>query len=108
LLHIVERVFDYKDIPEAKKVKLVALRLRNYASLWWTNLCAKRAKNGKRKIISWAKKKYKLKNRFLPPSYIQDNYSQLHRLVQGSMSIKEYTREFEKLLIKCGLQEPKD
>ena len=40
--HMVERVFEYKDIPEEKKVKLVALRLRKYASLWWTNLCAKR------------------------------------------------------------------
>jgi len=31
-LHTVERVFDYKDILEDKKVKLVALRLRKYAS----------------------------------------------------------------------------
>jgi len=40
-LHTDERVFDYKDIPEDKNVMLVALRLRKYASLWWTNLCAK-------------------------------------------------------------------
>jgi len=33
-LHTVERVFDYKDIPDDKKVKLVALRLQRYASLW--------------------------------------------------------------------------
>jgi len=31
-LHTVERVFDYKDISEVKKVQLVALRLRKYAS----------------------------------------------------------------------------
>jgi len=37
----VERVFECKDVPEDKKVILVALRLRKYASLWWTNLCAK-------------------------------------------------------------------
>ena len=33
-LHTVERVFEYKDIPGDRKVKLVALRLRKYASLW--------------------------------------------------------------------------
>jgi len=33
-LHTVERVFDYKDIPDDKKVKLVSLRLQRYASLW--------------------------------------------------------------------------
>jgi len=29
-------------------------------------------------------------------SYIQDSYTQLHNLTQGSMSVDEYTREFEK------------
>jgi len=52
--------------------------------------------------------KSKLKNRFLPSSYLQDRYSYLHNLTQGSMSIEEYIKEFEKLLIKCGLQEPED
>jgi len=33
-LHTDERAFEYEDIPEDKKVKLVALRLRKYASLW--------------------------------------------------------------------------
>ena len=52
--------------------------------------------------------KAKLKAHFLPPSYIQDNYSQLHNLVQGEMSVDEYTREFEKLLIKCDIHEPEE
>ena len=52
--------------------------------------------------------KSKLKNKFLPHSYLQDNYSQLHSLTQENMSVKEHTQEFEKLLIKCGLQEPED
>jgi len=39
--HTAERVFEYKDISDDKKVKIVALRLRKYASLWWTNLNAK-------------------------------------------------------------------
>jgi len=69
-LHIVARVFDYKYIPEDKKVKLVALRLRKYAFLWWINLCAKRAKKRKSKIRTWAKMKSKLKNRFLPLFYL--------------------------------------
>ena len=35
-MHTVECVFEYKDIQEDKRVKLVASRLRTYASLWWT------------------------------------------------------------------------
>ena len=33
LLNTVKRIFDYKEVPEDKKVKLVALRLRKYLSL---------------------------------------------------------------------------
>jgi len=83
-LHTVERVFEYKDILEDKKVKLVALRLRKYASLWWTNLCAKRVRERKSKIRTLEKMKSKLKARFLPPTYVQDCYSQLHHLNQGN------------------------
>jgi len=37
-LHMVEHIFDYKEDPYDKKVKAVALKLKRYASLWWTNL----------------------------------------------------------------------
>jgi len=49
-LQVVERAFEFKEIPEDKKVKLVALKLRSFASLWWTSLLAKRVRQGKRKI----------------------------------------------------------
>ena len=51
-LQTVERVFEFKEIPEDKKVKLVALRLRKYASLWWTNLNAKITRERKSKITT--------------------------------------------------------
>ena len=37
-IQTVERVFEYKEVPDEQKVKIVALKLRKYASLWWTNL----------------------------------------------------------------------
>jgi len=49
-----------------------------------------------------------LKARFLPSTYVQGSYAQLHNLNQGSMSVDEYIREFEKLLIKCGIHKPKE
>jgi len=107
-IQTVERVFEYKEVPDEQKVKVIALKLRKYASLWWTNLLAKRARQGKGKIRTWEKMKNKLKGRFLPPNYIQANYALLHHLTQGSMSVEEYTREFEKLMIKCDLQEEEE
>ena len=54
-LQTVERVFEFKDIPDERKVKLVALKLRKYASIWWSNLVSKRARKGKGKIRTWEK-----------------------------------------------------
>jgi len=71
-------------------------------------LYAKRVRNRKEKIRTWEKMKTKLKARFLPSSYVRDSYAQLHNLTQGSMSVDEYTREFEKLLIKYDIQEPEE
>jgi len=107
-LKTIERVFEYKYILADKKVKLVALRLRKYASLWWTNLNAKRLRERKARIHTWEKMKAKLKAWFLPPTYVQDCYSQFHNLTQGTMNVEEYTREFEKLMIKCDVQEPEE
>ena len=104
---MVERVFDFKEILEEKKVKLITLKLRKYASLWWTNLCAKRVRRNK-KIRTWEKIKSRLKSYFLPRSYLHDSYSQLYNLTQGSLSVEEYPREFEQLFIKCDLQEAED
>ena len=52
-LQTVERVFEYKEIPDEQKMKLIALKLRKYASLWWTNLLTKRVRQGKGKIRTW-------------------------------------------------------
>jgi len=41
LMHTVKRVFEYKDVPDDKKVQLAALRIKKYASLWWTNFAPK-------------------------------------------------------------------
>ena len=83
-----------------------ALSPQKYASLWWTNLCAKRVRERKSKSERWEKMKSKLKARFLPPTYVQYCYSQLQNLTQGNLSVEEYTHEFEKLVIKCDLHEP--
>ena len=104
-LRTVERVFDFKDVPDEKKVKLVALKLRKYASIWWANVVANRFRKVKSKIRSWDQMRDKLKDKFLPSHYIQDNYLKLHNLKQGTKNVKEYTREFEQLPLKCDLKE---
>jgi len=86
-LETVERVVEFEDIPEEKKVKLVALKLRKYVSIWWSNVVYKRVRKCKGKIKTWEKMKAKLKSKFLCPYYLQDNFLKLHHLKQGSKSV---------------------
>jgi len=65
-----ERIFDFKDIPEETNVKLVAFILKKYAFLWVTNLCIKRVSLRKEKISTWDEMKAKFESHFLPPSYL--------------------------------------
>jgi hypothetical protein len=54
-LNTVERVFEYQDVPEEEKVKIVAIKLKKHASIWWEKLKMKRAREGKQKIRTWEK-----------------------------------------------------
>ena len=49
-LQTVERVFEYKEVPEDQKVKIVAIKLKKHASMWWENLKRKHEREGKSKI----------------------------------------------------------
>ncbi|GJR59016.1 hypothetical protein Tco_1501178 [Tanacetum coccineum] len=49
-LSTVKRVFDVRDIPDKLKVKLVAIKLRQHASLWWDHVNKRRRIEGKSKV----------------------------------------------------------
>ena len=63
---MVEGVFEFHEPPEAKKVKLVAIKLRRNTSFWWENLKKLREKESKCKITTWDKMKKELKCKYLP------------------------------------------
>jgi len=69
-LRTVDRAFDYKDILDEKKVKLVALKLHKYALILWANAVVKRAIKGKGKIHTRNQMRHKLKAKFLPTHYL--------------------------------------
>ncbi|GKV03547.1 hypothetical protein SLEP1_g15830 [Rubroshorea leprosula] len=76
--HTMERVFELKDIPNDKRVKLVAIKLKKYASIWWENLKRSREREGRNKIRTWEKMRREL---------------------------TQYTMEFEQLMMKYDVRE---
>ncbi|GJV65371.1 RNA-directed DNA polymerase [Tanacetum coccineum] len=57
-IHTVERVFDYQEIHEDLKVKIIAIKLKKHASVWGEQLKLRRAHDNKPRIRTWEKMKY--------------------------------------------------
>ncbi|XP_071708618.1 uncharacterized protein [Rutidosis leptorrhynchoides] len=107
-LHTVERVFDLKDIHEHLKVKLVATKLRKHASLWWENVRKNRAYARKSKVETWDKMKKLLRAKFLPENYRQESFLEYHNLRKRTQSVEEIIQEFERLRMRCDVQEEEE
>ncbi|GJW97046.1 reverse transcriptase domain-containing protein [Tanacetum coccineum] len=97
-LYTVERVFDIKNLSDEQKVKLVAIKLKKNASIWWEHVIKQRNRKGKPKIVSWEKMKKKLMAKFLPAQYRQEAFIEYHNFKQsGGMLVEEFTNEFDRL-----------
>ncbi|KAG6757810.1 hypothetical protein POTOM_038136 [Populus tomentosa] len=104
-LAVVERFFDYMEIPENKKVKLVAYRLMGGASAWWEQLQLTRVRQRKEMVQTWAKMRRLLRARYLPPDYEQILFQQYQDCRQGNRTVQTYIEEFHRLSSRNNLSE---
>lgn len=104
-LVVVEEVFDFKEIPENKKVSLIATRLRGRASAWWQQLKLTRERVGKPRVTTWRKMKKCMRANFIPHNYQRLMYQRLQNLKQGAKSVEDYTTEFYQLIARNDIQE---
>jgi len=74
-LQTVERIFEHNEMSEKQKVKIVAAKMKKHASIWWENLKRRRKCEGKNKIKTWDKMRWKLTRKYLPPNYYQGNFT---------------------------------
>ncbi|XP_074305735.1 uncharacterized protein LOC141640955 [Silene latifolia] len=79
--------------------------MTKYASLWYENLKKQRRRERKSKIETWNKLKKHLQKRFVPRDYEQEQYLMLTSLSQGNLSVNDYIKEFERLIMVCDLEE---
>nr|GEY17885.1 reverse transcriptase domain-containing protein [Tanacetum cinerariifolium] len=104
-LSTVDRIFDLRDTLDHIKVKLVAIRLKKYASLWWDHVQNQQYREGKHRVESWDKMKRLMEKKFLPVTHKQDSYVEFHTLKQQTLTVEEFIAEFERVRMCCGVEE---
>ncbi|GJX91372.1 reverse transcriptase domain-containing protein [Tanacetum coccineum] len=107
-LRTVDHIFDLCDTPDHIKVKLVAIRLKKSASLWWDHVQNQRYREGKHRVESWDKMKRLMEKKFLPVTHKQDSYVEFHTLKQQTLTVEEFIAEFERVHMHCGVEENKE
>ena len=104
----INKFFDYMGVPEEKRVRLVACRLKGCVSAWWERLQNRRIREGKHPIRTWFRMKQLLKKDFISSYYEQILFQQYQRCHQGVRSVHEYTAEFMRLAERNDLRESED
>nr|GEY40315.1 reverse transcriptase domain-containing protein [Tanacetum cinerariifolium] len=105
-LSTVERVFDVRDIPNKLEVKLVAIKLRQHALLWWNHVNKRRLIEWKSKVETWEKMKKLMKAKLLE-NHRQEAFLDYHNMSQQNMIVK-VINEFNKLRMRCDVVEKEE
>ena len=93
-----DHFFDYMEIPEERKVKLVTFQLKGGTSLWWEQLRETRIREGRGVVQSWRPMKQYLRGRSLSLNYEKYLFKLYRRWSQGTRTVNEYTSEYLRLV----------
>ncbi|PRQ55245.1 putative retrotransposon gag domain-containing protein [Rosa chinensis] len=95
-LHSLESYFKWHQLAEERKISFAEAKLKGTTRVWWekyqqTHFAVTR---------TWEDIKMTLTRFFVPPNYKQRVHLQFVELVQGSLSVEEYTNKFLSLAAK--------
>jgi len=92
-----EWIFKLKEYNDEEAFKLVILKLKGYASIWYKHLKNSMAREAKSKIKTLSMLKTHMEKIFLALSTKQELYLKITSISQENLKVEEYIKEFEQL-----------
>jgi len=101
----VDQFFHVHEVLEEQRVRLDSLEFMDYAMQWWHKTLMDIGLNKRPPVVSWDDLKACMRARFVPPHFRKDLLLKLQRLHQGTLSVDNYFKELDTLLIKVDMHE---
>jgi hypothetical protein len=95
-----DQIFATHYYTEEKRLQVAAVEFTGYVLIWWNQILCMRTRP-----MSWGGMKELMRHHFVPEHYKRDMYTKLQQLTQGTISVDEYYKEMELLMIRTGTRE---
>jgi len=93
----IEVLFDILNCTNKQRVKYVELKLTGEARRWWTSKKVLLTKPPNETVITWDLFKIEYNMRFFPKAQRQLRAIEFQNLVQGNMTVEQYSARFIEL-----------
>lgn len=104
----VEEIIEFKEVLLNRCVPLIAIRFRDRAAAWWSQVKTTRLRLGKTKITTWDKLKNEMQKKFLPYNYDQLMFQKFQNLRQGSRSVEDYATDFFRMINRLEVRDTEE
>ena len=98
----IEEYFDWCEMIDSEQVPFAKMKLTNSTKMYWHNVLQDMIRLGEPPITQWAVMKEKLHEKYIPPSYKSQLFSNMINLKQMTLSVAEYSTKFEKARLRCS------
>ena len=92
-ISMIKKIFQFVQIEDVDKVKCVVYMLRKDARIWWDAV----KKTCDVVTMTWAEFLIEFSSKYYSQAVINSKVAEFTRLLQGSMSVLEYVRQFDQL-----------
>ena len=98
----IEEYFDWYEMIDNERIQFAKMKLINSAKKYWQNVLQDMIRLGEPPITQWAIMKAKLQEKYIPPSYKSQLFSNMINLKQMTLSVAEYSTKFEEARLRCS------